>query len=235
MDYWNDTTNATVSIAVIKQPAVVPVTHPKYGGVTVHNPGGPGGSGVGFLLGAAPLLRGVIDSDDSDDENGKYFDHLSFDPRGIGATTPRVKCFSSFMNDLFWAIRTAEQGVFSASDAAFGRLWSMDAARWESCSLPVGEGEVDIKKYVSTASVARDMLEIVEKHGEWREKEAWRLLELQQSCGGWPSEDDGSPSHILESLRHKPGKEKINYWVSTRLYVSQICPIIPQRRGKTND
>jgi hypothetical protein len=213
MDYWNDTTNATVSVAVIKKPAAVPVTHPKYGGVTIHNPGGPGGSGVGFLLNAAPLLREVIDSDDPDDKNGKYFDHLSFDPRGIGATLPRVNCFNNFMGDLFWAIRTNEQGLFSASDAALGRLWSMDAARWQSCSLPVEEGEVDIKKYVSTASVARDMLEIVERHGEWREKEARRILESPEHCSS--SLHGRSQVDVPESLKHKHGKEKINYWVRT--------------------
>ena len=226
MDYWNGTTNATVSVAVVKQPAVVPVTHPKYGGVTLYNPGGPGGSGVGFLLNAAPLLREVVDSDDPDDENGRYFDHLSFDPRGIGATLPRVNCFNNFMGDLFWAIRTIEQGIFSASDAALGRLWSMDAARWQSCSLPVDEGESDIKKYVSTASVARDMLEIVERHGEWREKEARRILE-NPHCESL--EYGRSPSDILQSLEHEKGGEKINYWVSLSLLIRslQLFPMPP--------
>ena len=204
MDYWNGTTNATVSVAVVKQPAIVPVTDPRYGGVILYNPGGPGGSGVGFLLAAAPLLREVIDSDDTD---GKYFDHLSFDPRGIGATKPRIDCFHNFEADYQWAIRLNEQGIFSASDAAFGRLWSMNTARWQSCSLPVPEGGIDIKKYVSTASVARDMLEIVERHGEWREKEARRLLQDETRCDGSSSED------ALERVKYKPGEEKLNYWV----------------------
>jgi hypothetical protein len=211
MDYWNDTTNATVSVAVIKQPAIVPVTDPRYGGVTLYNPGGPGGSGVGFLLAAAPFLREVIDSDD---KHGKYFDHLSFDPRGIAASKPRVNCFHNFQADVYWAVRLAEQGIFSASDAAFGRLWSMDTARWQSCSLPVPEGEIDIKKYVSTASVARDMLEIVERHGEWREKEAKRLLQHKRRGDGSSPKGIGSTTDdILERVKYKPGEEKINYWV----------------------
>jgi hypothetical protein len=215
MDYWNGTTNATVGVAVIKKPAVVPVTHPQYGGVTLHNPGGPGGSGVGFLLGAASGLRGFIDSDDG---KGKFFDHLSFDPRGIGLTTPRVSCFHDYVGDLFWAVRLGEQGVFSASNAAFGRLWSMEKARGQSCSLPVPEGEVDIKKYASTASVARDMLEIVERHGEWREKEARRLLQREPHCNGHATKDSRSSSEVLETLKYRPGEEKINYWVSETKY-----------------
>ncbi|GAB7353111.1 hypothetical protein MBLNU459_g3652t1 [Dothideomycetes sp. NU459] len=52
------------------------------------------------------------------------------------------------------------------------------------------------KRYVSTASVARDMLGIVQAHGQWREKEASRL----------------SYAKVKESLKYKPGKEKIQYW-----------------------
>ena len=209
MDYWNGTTNATVGVAVIKKPAVVPVTHPQYGGVTFHNPGGPGGSGVGFLVGAASALRGFIDSDDG---KGKYFDQLSFDPRGIGYTTPRISCFHNARNDLLWMIRLREQGVFSASDAAFGRLWSMEKARGGSCSITVPWGKVDVRKYATTASVARDMLEIVERHGEWREKEARRLLQRESHCDQSGTTDDRSSSSVLERVKYRPGEEKINYW-----------------------
>jgi hypothetical protein len=78
----------------------------------------------------------------------------------------------------------------------------------------VPEGEIDIKKYVSTASVARDMLEIVERHGEWREKEARRLLQREQHCdGSSPKGIDPATGDILERVKYKPGEEKINYWV----------------------
>ena len=205
VDYWNGTTDATISLAVIRKPAVVPVTHPKYGGAILGNPGGPGGSGLTFLLDAGDELREVVDSDD-----GKYFDLISFDPRGIGQSTPRIQCFEDRFRDQLWTLRTAEQGVFSASDAALGRLWSMTLARGQSCSLPLADGELDIKKYVSTSSAARDMLEIVERHGEWREKEAKRVLEEESPCNGFTI---GSPD-VPEALKYEAGKEKINYWVS---------------------
>ena len=186
----------------------------------LYNPGGPGGSGVRFLLYAGPFLSQLVDSDD---EHGKYFDHMSFDPRGIGDTKPRVNCFHDLEYDWNWVIRLIEQGIFSASDAAFGRLWSMDTARWQSCSLPVPEGGIDIKKYVSTASVARDMLEIVERHGEWREKEARRLLQHERHCDESSSDEIGSTSNdVIERVKYKPGKEKINYWVSRDCLTLQI-------------
>ena len=176
MDYWNGTTDATVSIAVIKKPAAVPITHPQYGGAVLHNPGGPGGSGVGFLLRAGEALREIVGSPD-----GLQFDHISFDPRGIQYSTPGVECFDDKTYELFWAGRITEEGLYSSSDAAFGRLWSIAAAQSGTCALPPEDDSPDIKKYVNTAFVARDMLEIVERHGEWREAEAKKLLDSATS------------------------------------------------------
>ncbi|KAL9078396.1 MAG: hypothetical protein Q9157_002691 [Trypethelium eluteriae] len=62
--------------------------------------------------------------------------------------------------------------------------------------------------YGSTASAARDMLELVEKHGKWRDLEARKQFR-QGSCrapvpGEFPAE--------LQHLQYKPGEEKILYW-----------------------
>ncbi len=203
MDYWNGTTNATVSIAVIKKPAVVPVTHPRYGGPILFNPGGPGGSGVFFLAGSADSFQHLLDSDE-----GKYFDYMSFDPRGVGATRPLIQCLDDPLQQLIWSARVAEEGVYSASNAAFGRLWSIATALLRSCALPREDGEPDIKQYVTTASVARDMVEIIERDAEWREKEAHRLLNSGAGCTRWMKREVEVP----EALKYKEGEAKINYW-----------------------
>jgi hypothetical protein len=49
------------------------------------NPGGPGGSGVGIALAFGDRIHKVVGEDQ---------DFIGFDPRGIGATTPRADCFS---------------------------------------------------------------------------------------------------------------------------------------------
>lgn len=51
------------------------------------NPGGPGGAGAFFALGIGSMLQSVVSTDKSQDVIG-------FDPRGIGATTPRADCWS---------------------------------------------------------------------------------------------------------------------------------------------
>lgn len=193
MDYWNGTTNATISLAVIRKPAAVPVTDPKYGGAVLLNPGGPGGSGVGFMLGGGKSVSETIDAND-----GKYFDLISFDPRGVSNTLPPVRCSEDANMAQSWLVRLMEEGVLGSSDAALGRLWSMSIAQGGSCSLPPPAGQPDMKRYVSTASVARDMVSLIEAHGEWREKEAKRVL----FHGG----------EVSETLKYKPGEEKLQYW-----------------------
>ena len=79
MDWWNGTNNATVSLAVIKLPADVPVTDPRYGGPVLINPGGPGGSGVNLALSSGKSIQETIGGE-------KVFDIISFDPRGTSAS-----------------------------------------------------------------------------------------------------------------------------------------------------
>lgn len=160
---------------------------------------------MGIVLGATDAFRQIIEPRT---KGSKYFDYIGFDPRGVGLTKPVMRCLDDPLLEQTWAIRDWEQGVISASDAAFGRLWSIGRARMASCSLPREDGKPDIRKYLSTASVARDMVEIIERHGQWREKEAKKLLEGARSLAGRSKERVVVP----ETLKHKHGKEKINYW-----------------------
>jgi pimeloyl-ACP methyl ester carboxylesterase len=72
---WDDEKSDSVEIALAKQPAF-----DKSQGTIFVNPGGPGGSGVGFVQYAV--------SDDLADS----FDVVGWDPRGVGDSTP-VECY----------------------------------------------------------------------------------------------------------------------------------------------
>ena len=209
MDWFNETTNATISLAVIRQPAVVPVTHPQYGGAILLNPGGPGGSGVGLILRSGEYARSIVDTNTTD---GKHFDLISFDPRGVGVSKSRVDCFHDPNMAASWQQRVQEEGWFESSDAALGRLWSMSTAKGQACSEYSDYDGDDIKQYVSTASVARDMLELVEKHGQWREREARKLL--LGGCSHWRHLMTRSTQHVEVplTLQYRPGEEKIQYY-----------------------
>ncbi|KAF2157807.1 alpha/beta-hydrolase [Myriangium duriaei CBS 260.36] len=207
MDYWNGTTNATIDLAIIRKPAKVPVTDPRYGGAILLNPGGPGGLGTEFVLTAGEEISGRVDDEG---EGGKLFDLVSFDPRGIGHSRPSINCFEDPVLGQTWDIRMLEGGLPDVNDVAFGRIWAIARARAKSCSIPLPDGEADIRKYVTTASVARDMLEITERLGKWREEEAERLLEEGRRTHHASPASSGI--NIVGEVRYKPGKEKLQYW-----------------------
>jgi len=79
---WNDAANpqgAQAQLAVIR----VPATGDRIGMLMV-NPGGPGASAVDTVAGMATSL--------ADTEITRRFDLVGFDPRGVGHSTPAVRC-----------------------------------------------------------------------------------------------------------------------------------------------
>lgn len=104
------------------------------------NPGGPGGSGIDFVLGAGPALY--------TDEVRASFDLVGFDPRGIGRSNP-LRCFPriddavSVFYPTPFPLDELEAALFAALDTA------LDAA----CNANAR----DIRDHMSTANVARDL------------------------------------------------------------------------------
>jgi pimeloyl-ACP methyl ester carboxylesterase len=135
------------------------------------NPGGPGGPGALFTLLVGKNLQNIVDAEPHSGlkpADLMYFDILGFDPRGIGWTEPAAYCMEDPAASWSWTLRENTEGLIGSSDAALGRLWSMTHAWGTSCKefMDAGDGS-DIKQYMTTALVARDMLEIVERHATW--------------------------------------------------------------------
>lgn len=206
LDYFNGTyPNTTVGIAITKYMARVPVDDPRYGGPILLNPGGPGGPGAFFALLMGNALQQVVDpssgpSDASPD--AKYYDIIGFDPRGIGMSEPIAKCMPSVPSSWSWVLRENDQGIIGSSDAALGRLWSMTHAFGSSCEKAMEDRTgPDIKQYMSTAFVARDMLEITEKHSEY-------VAEQQAQLAARKS----GKSLDCHHTGYTPGESKLQYW-----------------------
>jgi len=70
--------------------------------------------------------------------------------------------------------------------------------------------------HMNTAPVARDVIEIFERHGEWREAEAKRLLRAMATA----SEEEKQA--VSTRAAFVPGAEMVQYWgfVSARVSVS---------------
>ena len=125
------------SLPVVKLPAAKPAQRI---GALVINPGGPGGSGVAYVLGArtSEFTQNVLNR----------FDIVGFDPRGVGGSVPALHCVTGPQLDRYLAVNEAPVGPRQlAAVVAANKGFARDCATNARALLP----------YVGTANSARDM------------------------------------------------------------------------------
>jgi pimeloyl-ACP methyl ester carboxylesterase len=126
-----------ISLPIVRLPAADPA---KRQGSLFVNPGGPGGSGVDFVVAAAPFLF----TQDVRDR----FDIVGFDPRGI-YRSEQLRCFDSpaewepYFTPFTFPITKAETRQWIAADRYLDRACARDGG--------------PILDHMSTANVARDL------------------------------------------------------------------------------
>lgn len=178
--------------------------------------GGPGGSGVMQALTSGRDLQTIIDAKESpeatvDTTRAKYFDIIGFDPRGVNNTTPGFSCFPDISSQRAWELQMEADGMLGSSDSSFMRHWQRAQALNPGCSAhlttpPDGEDEA-LGHHMNTAPVARDMLEIIERHAEWREKQGQAQQALHDIAQGHDPEQ-----HIATRTRWNRNREPLLYW-----------------------
>lgn len=126
----------TIDLAVIRWPAKNQAA--KIGSLFV-NPGGPGGSGLGFLRTAPP---GALDA-------FSRFDVVSWDPRGVGESRPAVDCLTDDEQN------AGSHSVRFERPADADRATLVREAR-EYVARCVSRN-AEILPYLSTANTARDL------------------------------------------------------------------------------
>ncbi|KAL2823829.1 TAP-like protein-domain-containing protein [Aspergillus cavernicola] len=218
MDYHRvDGQGTRMAIAIARLPAKVPVTDPRYGGAILINPGGPGGSGVAQALLSGRNLQTIVDAtaipsaDTMDKSLDQYFDIIGFDPRGVDNTTPSFSCFPNLFSQKSWELQAEADGMLGSSADSFMRNWQRAIALNIGCSQaitkPSGPGEDVLGEHTNTPPVARDMLEIVERHGEWREKQGLEAQRRHDHRYGL----DPQRAIIARTVWNR-GQEKLLYW-----------------------
>jgi pimeloyl-ACP methyl ester carboxylesterase len=136
LDY-DKPTGATISLAVARLPAT-DQAH-RIGSLFL-NPGGPGGSGVDFVVGAGPFLFTP--------EVRARFDLVGFDPRGTNRSTA-FRCFGS---DKQWG--PAFTGLAFPSTPDEEQAWMNGELYLDSSCAQRGGA---IGEHMATANVARDL------------------------------------------------------------------------------
>ncbi|GKT82351.1 alpha/beta hydrolase fold-1 protein [Colletotrichum tofieldiae] len=186
-EHWLD---HEVAIAMIKQPANVSILDPRYGGEVYLNPG--------------PSNSQLLSAVNGNEPDGKVFDLVSFDPRGIGLSTPRISCFEDPMSRQLWHQLGSVYNGMDASNGLFGQLWARALSLGKLCDPGNSTLKALALSTVTTPFVARDMLAMVEKSGKAREKIACEALAREQK---------GSSAVVVpQTLRYKPGSEVLQYW-----------------------
>src|SRR5882672_4988712 len=134
----------SISLAVIRRPAGDPARRV---GSLVFNPGGPGTSGLEFVRKALAFIPPELLA---------RFDFVSFDPRGVGESTP-VRCFASL----------AEQQAFFGSVPPFP-VGASEEQVFMDADRRCLKRNARLLPHVSTANVARDMDLLRQALGESR-------------------------------------------------------------------
>lgn len=157
-----------------------------HGGTLIVNPGGPGDSGTVEMLKNGHYLRDLVATEE------RRFDVLSFDPRGMGFSTPRADCFEG--EEAARALLDAQMlgaagaGVIGDDrDEVLAAKRALARAHGERCNVAGEEGYV-VQEYVGTASVARDMLLMVD--------ELERLRVREEEMGGRAAGDGGAQKTV---------------------------------------
>jgi pimeloyl-ACP methyl ester carboxylesterase len=122
----------TVRIAIAR----VQHTATPYAGVMLANPGGPGASGLSLATLGSSVPEGV----------GARYDWIGFDPRGVGASRPRVTCDADYANGPRPAYTPATKAGIDA--------WRK---RSDAYATACGEKNGDLLAHMTTRDSANDM------------------------------------------------------------------------------
>lgn len=133
---YSEPQGTTITLGVLRKPASDPAR--RIGSLVV-NPGGPGASGMTTAAG----LTGAVAGNDL----GRRFDLVGFDPRGIGASQPRVNCLTARGRD---AERLDSDANTSPSAVAEtereNRTYAAECARRSGTEMLANMGTRDVAK-----------------------------------------------------------------------------------------
>ncbi|MFJ4222630.1 alpha/beta hydrolase [Microbacterium sp. NPDC089695] len=136
LDY-DDPEGATAEIAVMR---LVTAGENRIGSMVI-NPGGPGGSGITQL--AQTVAPAFVGGDIAE-----RFDLVGFDPRGVGASTPTIGCFTPEQRD------AGDDRTVLAGTAG---LWGEDDTEDLHAQCADGSGGDEALAHMGTRDVVRDL------------------------------------------------------------------------------
>ncbi|KAL0575361.1 hypothetical protein V5O48_006612 [Marasmius crinis-equi] len=136
---YSDPSVGTATIAMARIPSNLSSDDPSYRGPLLFNPGGPGSSGIDFMINNGRQLAALL----------PVFDFVSFDPREIEKAQ--------------WDLNNPVANGVNGTGIQDGipRLWAQSQVLGQLARDRDTSGTL---KYMTTDNVARDMMKVVEAH-----------------------------------------------------------------------
>lgn len=134
---------------------------------------------------------------------------MSFDPRGVNNTTPHIDCFPDSLSYDAFQLQMQTEGL--GSPDARNKMWARAQSLGSGCS----DQDSEIIHHMNTPTVVADMVQIIERHGEWRSQQAKYLIntfDWEGSMAYLPLEHPYSLNSILERTQYHKGQERLSYW-----------------------
>lgn len=170
LDYTSNGDPRNASVAVVRYRAGGGKTNrAAVLGSLLLNPGGPGGSGIGFATNRKPQNANRTTAEVFDTLFEGRYDIVSFDPRGVGRTWPGVQCFDRPDALAINEFQSLANGVLgSHTDHATKAEFGTDLAQLSlfSSVCAANATREEQMRYVSTPFVARDMKLLYEALGD---------------------------------------------------------------------
>ncbi|KAI1377912.1 alpha/beta-hydrolase [Hypoxylon crocopeplum] len=148
LDYTDTRSNETLKLDLVK--VLAPVKPSK--GSILFNFGGPGGTGRD-VIGNNPIAAELLAL------TGRQFDLITFDPRGTAGSNIPIHCYENDYDA--WSLLFAQRAS-NSSDVELGRQWAYGATVADTCLKTQNK----TGSLISSAFVARDMMQIVDALGE---------------------------------------------------------------------
>ncbi|PBP16265.1 alpha beta hydrolase fold family [Diplocarpon rosae] len=148
LDWLDPSDTRRTAIAVIRYNATDLTS---YAGPVFINPGGPSGSGIWFVKHLAPYYQSVV---------GRNHHIISFYFRGVGFITPQISCWNNTTpSSISYLWDLTEPPVLDAHSGIIYDSYAHASALSIQCASHIAA----MGQFVGTASVARDMLHMLEK------------------------------------------------------------------------
>ncbi|KAF7305892.1 hypothetical protein HMN09_00743400 [Mycena chlorophos] len=152
LDYASPKNSKTAAIAMTRLCSTS--SSSTYRGPLLINPGGPGGSGVEYVLELGSEIAGVV---------GGEYDIVGFDPRGVSLSTPSVSWFVDDAERAMWYPPNSNTMYPSLNETALVLPYTF--ARSQVQSQLAAARNADFLQFITTDYTAQDMLTITEAFG----------------------------------------------------------------------